>query len=435
MLALILPILSHNFVFAETASDLKSNISQSEKQIKALEDQAKKIRKQIEQTSGQKNSLRKELELISQEKKSLQNSIDKTKLSINIIGNEISSTQNKIKQGNVKIQEQQSFLSSLLRRTYILEANTLLELILSKGSFSKVLVSRDAYSQIQPEIHNYTQRIKDRKDILLEDQYELSQKQDLLSEEKSKLDDQNSIIANQQSKKIDVLNAAKNKESIYQANLQKTLKNIKALDQEIRNFESKLKFILSKKDLPDKGSSVFEWPLDMVLITQRFGKTTASGRLYKSGSHSGMDFRAAVGTPVYASADGVVMGTGNTDAVCPKASFGKWVFIEHDEIGLSTTYGHLSKIKVSKGQKVKSGDLIAYSGNTGRSTAPHLHLTVYATKGVNGEQGVRVTNRQSGACAGKSYTMPLAPTAAYLDPIDYLPKTNSSMFKHPSLAL
>ncbi|MCI5050902.1 MAG: M23 family metallopeptidase, partial [Candidatus Pacebacteria bacterium] len=149
--------------------------------------------------------------------------------------------------------------------------------------------------------------------------------------------------------------------------------------------------------------------------------------------HSGMDFRAAVGTPVYAVADGVVKGVGNTDDQCYRASFGKWVFIEHD-VGLSTTSAHLSSWKVREGQRVSKGDLIGYSGNTGRSTAPHLHLTVYATKGVDGGQGARITNRPSAACPGTDYRMPLAPTAAYLDPIDFLPSTTPNNFKHPSLA-
>ena len=165
------------------------------------------------------------------------------------------------------------------------------------------------------------------------------------------------------------------------------------------------------------------------LITQRFGKTVSSERLYVSGSHSGNDFRAAVGTPVYAVAEGIVKGVGDTDQQCPRASFGKWVFIEHTN-GLSTTSAHLSAQKVIEGQTIKKGDIIAYSGNTGRSTAPHLHLTTYATKGIDGGEGARVTTRPSAACPGSDYRMPLAPTAAYLDPLSFLPATDSSYFKH-----
>jgi murein DD-endopeptidase MepM/ murein hydrolase activator NlpD len=194
------------------------------------------------------------------------------------------------------------------------------------------------------------------------------------------------------------------------------------IDAEVRDYESKLKFVLSTKNLPQTGSETFGWPIDNPIITQRFGKTVDSQRLYTSGSHSGVDFRAAVGTPIYAVGSGTIEGTGDTDKTCPKASFGKWIFIRHNN-GLSTAYGHLSLIKVSTGQTIQKGDLIGYSGNTGHSTGPHLHLTVYASNGANGEEGARITERPSSACSGKTYTMPLAPINAYLDPMLYLPKT------------
>ena len=96
------------------------------------------------------------------------------------------------------------------------------------------------------------------------------------------------------------------------------------------------------------------WPLDNIYVTQFFGKTVAAKRLYASGSHSGVDFRAAVGTPVKSMANGIVKGAGDTDTTCVGASFGKWIFIEYEN-GLSSTYGHLSLIKVKSGQKVKRG--------------------------------------------------------------------------------
>ena len=65
--------------------------------------------------------------------------------------------------------------------------------------------------------------------------------------------------------------------------------------------------------------------------------------------------------------------------------------------------------------------MIGYSGNSGHTTGPHLHLTVYASNGIDGEEGARVAERPSTGCTGKTYRMPLAPTNAYLDPLLYLP--------------
>ena len=114
-------------------------------------------------------------------------------------------------------------------------------------------------------------------------------------------------------------------------------------------------------------------------------------------------------------ADGTVMGVGNTDDTCVGTSFGKWVFIQYNN-GLASAYGHLSLIKAYDGQKVQRGEIVGYSGNTGHTTGPHLHVSVYAGSAAS------VQKRPSTTCEGRVYTMPLAPTNAYLDPLYYLPK-------------
>lgn len=86
--------------------------------------------------------------------------------------------------------------------------------------------------------------------------------------------------------------------------------------------------------------------------------------------HTGLDFGAPMGTPVYATADGVV-----TNAAHGANGYGLCVDVQHG-FGFETKYAHLSKINVQPGQKVKRGDLIAYSGNSGLSKGPHLHYEI-----------------------------------------------------------
>ena len=90
--------------------------------------------------------------------------------------------------------------------------------------------------------------------------------------------------------------------------------------------------------------------------------------------HNGIDFSVNKGTPVYATGNGVI-GRVSTSF----GGFGKQIIVEHG-FGYKTRYAHLSQFLVKKGQKVKRGELIAYSGNTGRSTAPHLHYEVIKEK-------------------------------------------------------
>jgi murein DD-endopeptidase MepM/ murein hydrolase activator NlpD len=86
--------------------------------------------------------------------------------------------------------------------------------------------------------------------------------------------------------------------------------------------------------------------------------------------HNGIDFGVNIGTPVHATADGVVESAGW------KAGYGNCVVIDHP-FGYRSLFGHLSKFLVKPGDKVARGQPIALSGNTGRSTGPHLHYTLF----------------------------------------------------------
>lgn len=109
-------------------------------------------------------------------------------------------------------------------------------------------------------------------------------------------------------------------------------------------------------------------PVDGASLTSGFGMRThpvLGGRR----QHRGVDLSMPTGTPVYATADGVVS----------KAewfsSYGLYISVEHGA-SLQTRFGHLSRLNVAAGQQVKKGDLIGYVGSTGRSTGPHLHYEV-----------------------------------------------------------
>lgn len=86
--------------------------------------------------------------------------------------------------------------------------------------------------------------------------------------------------------------------------------------------------------------------------------------------HHGIDYLIPEGTPIFATADGTIESL--SDQI---SSRGKAIVVDHGN-GYKTSYGHLSKIRVKKGDKVKRGDIIALSGNSGLSFAPHLHYEV-----------------------------------------------------------
>jgi len=109
---------------------------------------------------------------------------------------------------------------------------------------------------------------------------------------------------------------------------------------------------------------------DLKRMASGFGYRTDP--IYKTTKfHAGMDFAATVGTEIYATGDGIVVRA-DADA----SGYGNHVRINHG-YGYLTLYGHMSKISVRTGQRVKRGDVIGLVGNTGKSVGPHLHYEVH----------------------------------------------------------
>lgn len=121
--------------------------------------------------------------------------------------------------------------------------------------------------------------------------------------------------------------------------------------------------------VPTRGISVpSRMPLEGAALTSGFGMRThpvLGGRR----QHHGIDLAAPTGTPVYATAEGVVS---RADWY---SSYGLFISVEHGA-SMQTRYAHLSRLAVAAGDSVKKGDLIGYVGSTGRSTGPHLHYEV-----------------------------------------------------------
>ena len=141
-----------------------------------------------------------------------------------------------------------------------------------------------------------------------------------------------------------------------------------------KSFDEVMKLALNKEEMLSGIPAIQP-------ITNKDLKRTASGWGYRihpiykvRKMHWGMDFTAPVGTPVYATGNGKV--TELAGSVSGYSDLGHYVKVNHGW-GYETVYAHLSKYNVKAGQEVKRGDIIGYVGNTGASTAPHLHYEVH----------------------------------------------------------
>lgn len=418
-------------IFAATIDELKAQIDQRNKQIAEIEKEISQYQEELNKNIKQAATLKNQIQQLELTKKKLLSNISLTQKQIEATSLTIEQVNLEIENKERKIDDKISTLAEVLKDLQDKESTTLLELVLSGQNFSDFFSGLETMENFQEEINVNLTGLRNLKSSLEGEKSEKENQKSNLQQYKTKLVDQKTLVEINKTNTNKLLQETKNKESNYKKVLEEKTKLREAFERELEELESQLRIEIDPTSFPPAGRGVLGWPFtnekmrecrtfddlkNIYCITQYFGNTpfaSVNPQLYKQGTHKGIDFRASEGTPVLASEDGVVKGAGDTDLICRNASYGKWILIEHPN-GLSTLYAHLSLIKVSTGQRVERGQLIGYSGNTGSSTGPHLHFTVYAT------QGVSITTFPSRICKGRNYTIPVASFNSYLNPLSYL---------------
>lgn len=397
-----------------TAEELQQKIEERNRNIEALNKEIKEYSELVDKTGQQAQTLQTKIRQLEANAKAINLDIQKTTQKINVANLTIQKLGLNIEESENKIKTLQDGIEKSVRDVYMSEGTTLVETLLADRNISDFLFHVDNQLSFNSSVQKLIVQVRQEKQKVETSKFATeSQKKSLVSLQ-TELSGKKKAVDYTKSEQNQILKTTKNQEKTYQKILSDKQALKAAFEKEVFEYESRLKYSGNLGDLPLAGSSPFIWPVEKVRITQTFGKTVAAKKLYVSGSHNGMDFGVPTGTKIMATASGVVMGTGDTDVTCRGASFGRWILIKHDN-GLASTYAHLSVISVTKGQQVKTGDTIGFSGNTGYSTGPHLHISVYAADAVS------VQNRPSASCGGKTYTMPISPVDAYLDPMLYFP--------------
>jgi len=407
-----------SFSNASKVDELKNQIENKNQSIGDLEKEIAEYQQAIDKVVEEKTTLSNEVYRLNLNQKKLtsditltNNKIYATTLNLEKLSLDIGDKEKKIYNNNIA-------LSESIRLMNEADSKSIIEIILSSEKISDFFGDIDALQKFQTRVRENTTELLNLKVNLEENKKEIEQKKRELLNYRSDLSDQKQAVEINKKEKDQLLSLTKNKESNYIAILDEKQKLMEEFEKEIQNLESQLKVEIDPNSYPDAEHGILAWPLDKVYITQYFGNTLFSklnAQVYNGNGHPGVDLRASSWTKVKSAGAGVVKGTGDTDTVPPKCySYGKWVLVEHGN-GLSTLYAHLSLIKVNPGQVVNMGDLIGYSGNTGYSTGPHLHFSVYASSGVQIEQFTKSIN-----CKDKF--IPIAPYNAYLNPLNYLPK-------------
>ncbi len=404
----------------DTIEKLQGEIRDRSNRLSEIEQEIAKYESELKEVGAEKKTLQSAISQLEIERKRVQADIAYTEQKIRTTDLEISKLVLEIDDTEEDIEQNKAAISEIIRQMYVTDSATLVEVFLAHDRFSDFFAEVDRYAMVQEQMAERVALLEDLEATLVAKRDKTEDVRGDLVSLKDQYSDKNSVLVNNKAEQSQLLAATKNEEANYQKMLKEKQAAREQILKEVRAFESQLQFALDPTTIPAAGTAVFAWPLKSVVITQYFGGTEFAarnagvygGRAY----HPGVDFGVPRGSAIYAPLAGTVRATGNTDAVPGCYSWGKWTLVDHAN-GLSTLYAHQDTISVVPGQRVATGEIIGYTGNTGYSTGPHLHFTVYAKDGVS----VRQFNQIKSVTSCGAATTPVAATEAYLDPMQYLP--------------
>lgn len=399
-------------LYAQEADQIKQQISTQQTQLE-------QINKEIEQYE-------KQLVEVGTKKQTLQTAVNGLDVTLKKTTAQVKATQNKVATTELEIQEldggitqkehmialDSQTIGEMVREMHSMDEASFVEHLLSEDSFAGIWDNAEAIATLQETMRVHIVSLLGAKEALAEDLMVAEEKHEVLEGQRKALTAEERSLTVTKQEQTNLLTETRSEESNYQKILADKRAAKEQFERALDDLESRLQYTLDPTHLPPAGKGVLRWPLDKITITQQFGRTADSGRLYASGTHNGVDFRASVGTPVKAALAGTVRATGNSDSVRGCYSYGKWVLVKHGN-GLSTLYAHLSQTGVSQGDGVTTGEVIGFAGQTGYATGPHLHFTVYAS------DAVQVRQLGTNTPCGKA-VIPVSSQSGYLNPLDYL---------------
>lgn len=416
--AISLPAVSAN-VSAEV-DRIKEGINDRNNRLKEIEQEIAKYQVELQKVGGEKATLQNAVHQLELERKKVQSDLSYTQNKIGATDLEIQKLDLEIQDTGTHIDRNRVAVEEILRRIDEADHASLIETLLTHDNLSDFWATLDSLAQVRAVMSAKVRDLTELQNILESKVDQNKSKRGDLVVLKNQFSGQQKVLDVNKSEKNQLLTQTKNEEANYQSLLAEKRAAQAQILKDLREFEARLQFVLDPTTIPTAGTTVFRWPLEIVRITQYFGGTefakqnasVYAGRPY----HPGIDIAASVGTKISAPLGGTVRAIGDTDAVPGCYSWGKWTLIDHAN-GLSTLYAHQSVISVSPGKQVATGDVIGFTGNTGYSTGPHLHFTVYVKEAVT----VRKFSEIKTVTSCGPATTPVAAPDGYLDPILYLP--------------
>ena len=356
------------------ADDTKTGDTKMDMKADSANQDAEELRKEYDRLQQEINDKRQEMDSLKNELTQIKNQKADTQKQKNVLDQ-----RNAALQGEINLLEEQIDVTSRSisanetleqHQTELFHQQIRMEEEQGTVSYWSVLFKATSFSDLVSRIDFINEIVRYNKQVI----EDLRQTRQELADDKAALEEQNEALASskkelegQISESMRMLAEYVKTEEGKQAEYDAIKAEEEALDGLIAAAEAKARELGMDEIAGTVGG--YAWPCSSIRwITSMFGGRQSPGGI-GSTNHKGVDSGTPMGTPVLAAKAGTVTWASWN------GGYGNCVIISHGK-GNSTLYGHLSGYNVSVGDQVSQGQVIAYSGNTGNSTGPHLHFGI-----------------------------------------------------------
>lgn len=386
-------------VQAKSLDDLKKDYNELEKEIEANQKKLENIQNQqasnaekMKLLSSQAEAISSQLDVLNSQLSVLNADIADYDREISALDKKIANAQSKIDKIDADISATQEKISERLRATYMAGSSSWIEILLESDSISSLLLRIQLLASVTEndnklisKLEKQIEELNAAKAELDKDKKALEEKRSLLVEKKSELDSKNKTLSSKQSaynanyRQISALMTSLDRSSAeYQQELQRQYRKRAAFERQIDQLVSGGSQG-GDNDYYDNGEMLWPVPYKNSYISAGYGYYDPEGDGTYT-MHPAIDIvvrengvNVSYGKNIIAAQSGKVLVRGYSDVG------GNYITIDHGD-GYRTYYGHCSKIIASAGQYVEKGEVIAYIGNTGYVTGPHVHFQVMQVK-------------------------------------------------------
>jgi len=368
-------------VLADTVSDLQTQINAQKDKIQQLEQQKKSYQDKIDATRKQATSLKNQISILDNQLAETKTEIQQKQEQIKETELSITSLQLTITNQSGEIDKRRQHLVTLLQLINQNDNKSYLEIFLLNDNISDFLTQSQYLKNLQASLQDNVEKMKLIKAGLETQKSDLENKKQTLSNLRQDLINQKKNLSLEESAKNHLLSVTRDAEWKYQTLLAGAVQEQKAAEIAITRAEEAIRTKLANQQQAlarlneNGGPLVLSWPVPQNVITSAFHDPDYPFIKFL-GQHSGLDIRAAHGTPIRAPAAGYV------GKIRDGGMGYSYIMLIHRD-GVSTVYGHVSAINVIEGQYVRRGDMIGRSGGIPGTpgagpfcTGPHLHFEV-----------------------------------------------------------